>query len=105
VGVIKGVFDIARAAALIAARGGFGVDVELVDVKGAPLLGGGTRRAAAFTVAPADTVTFWAAEGGNGAQRIAAARIAGTRWWAVARQDAARAYGAVNAIGRLILAA
>jgi methyl-accepting chemotaxis protein len=106
VGVIKGVFDIGRLADLITARGGSGIDVELVDVKGAPLVGsgGGARRAAAFTVVPADTVTFWAAETEGGAQRIAAARIAGTRWWAVARQDAARAYLAVNAIGRLILA-
>src|SRR5437899_2708053 len=51
----------------------------------------------------ARTSDFVTVTGAGGDGRLATARVAGTRWWVLVRQGTSRAYGAVRAIGRLIL--
>jgi len=110
VGVIKGVFDIARLARVVTTSSGIsGAEVEVVDQRGTLLVGPEADRGrtwpAALSVARTDSVTYATMDTPAGGDRIAAARVNGTRWWVLVRQPINKTYEAVNQIGRLILIA
>jgi methyl-accepting chemotaxis protein len=110
VGVIKGVIDIARLARVVTTSSGIsGAQVEVVDQHGTLLVGPdadrGRRWPAAEAVARTDSVTYATMDTPAGGERIAAARVSNTRWWALVRQPVNKTYEAVNQIGRLILIA
>jgi methyl-accepting chemotaxis protein len=111
VGVIKGIVDLSRLARIVvAADASLRADIEVVNQRaervlareGAPLL---ARVPEAEALPLADTVAFATLGAGAEARRVATARVANIGWWVVVRQPAARAYEAVNAIGRVILVA
>jgi methyl-accepting chemotaxis protein len=109
VGVIKGIFDIAQLARLVTASGGAsGADVELVDWRGTLLVGqgpAGSPSAVAHQVALSDTLAYSTVETSRGRERAAVSRVANARWWVLVRQPISLAYDAVNAAGRVVLAA
>ncbi len=111
VGVIKGVFDLARLSRLIASADvSTGASLQAVNQRGelvmgregAPLL---QRLEEASDLPLSDTAALATIELRGVAERLATSRVAGIGWWVVVRQPASRAYGAVNAIGRLIVVA
>jgi methyl-accepting chemotaxis protein len=109
VGVVGGAIDAAALARLTSPIGVSGTDIELVDARNTMLVGpdgaAGQHSADAVRLTLADSITFATIESASGVERVAAARVAGTRWRVFVRQSAAHAYGAVGAIGRLFLVA
>jgi len=110
VGVIKGVFDIAKLARLVTTSSGMsGADVEVVDQHGTLLVGPegdrGRSWPAAEAVSRTDSVTYATRDTPAGGERIASARVNNTRWWVLVRQPVTTTYEAVNQIGRMILIA
>ncbi len=109
VGVIKGVFDIGRLSRLLATTGGGGTRAVIVDQRGILLAGPPTdlfRALAGGTdLVLADTATLATLAAPGGRERAAAVKVANLRWWVVVSQRADAAYGAVDAVGRLVLVA
>jgi len=112
VGVIKGVFDLSRLSRLVATSdGSTGAHVEVVNQRGELVVG---REGAALLarLPEADDLPLGDSVSlatllllGGGEERVAGARVGLASWWVLVRQPGARAYGAVNAIGRVILVA
>jgi methyl-accepting chemotaxis protein len=108
-GVVKAVLDVRRLARLLAAQGRGGLTAEIVDPRGAllaaPRDSGGRPAAETIAAILGDSAAIGTGMTADGAQRIAAAPVAGVRWWVVARRPTVLLYQAVDAIGRLILVA
>jgi methyl-accepting chemotaxis protein len=111
-GVISGVFDLSRLSRLVATSdASTGAAIQVVNEHGELIIGGEgatllQRVPQADEIPLADTTAFATLAGTGGRmERIATMGAATGRWWVVVRQPAARAYEAVNAIGRLILVA
>ncbi|HWO89310.1 MAG TPA: methyl-accepting chemotaxis protein [Gemmatimonadales bacterium] len=110
VGVIKGVFDISRLARLVAGSSTGSSDVQVVSADGRLIVaegGVGTlNRAADADMIPRADTTAWATVSLNGrTDRVATRRVGGGEWWVVVRKSTSEVYGAVNAVGRMILVA
>jgi len=111
-GVIQGVLDLSRLSRLVVASdASTGASLQVVNERGVLIVG--AEGAALLRHVPqadeiplADTAAFATLVGAGGRmERVATTRVTTGRWWVVVRQPAARAYEAVNAIGRLILVA
>jgi methyl-accepting chemotaxis protein len=110
-GVIKGVFDLARMSRLVTAGDlSLGALIQVVNQRGELVAGRDgaellRRLDGAENLPLADTASLATLSVGGEPERIATARVAGISWWVVVRQPASRAYGAADAIGRVIMVA
>jgi methyl-accepting chemotaxis protein len=107
VGVIKGVFGVARLAPLLGRPASGDEATEIVDRHGrilvgpSELIGGPAPEAQVLPLA--DSVVLGTAETARGPVRVVAAPVAGMRWRVLERRSAAQAYEALGTIGRLVL--